>query len=336
MTKIIGKSVVLGFSFLALCTPTAATEVFFDIFYIGRSAANQTLAKTDWNSTFSTLPVAGFPEFNYLRYNYFSNFFFDSMPNTANNAAGLNTINYGWKTTGTFTPGTELGMPINSNLGVPGVSTNGTAIGSHTAIADTPVFGPVGNLGPINEAAELHGGLRSAFSFQVAGLGVRTDIARNSQVGVGLTDQTFSSDGSAASAGNDNLRLGLNRLADGRLFVQLTQLLYTGFTLIDTVLISETDVSEWDGVAAYIDLNIERYFGSNNIYANFVFSDVNFNVVGEGAFNLGGDSRATIFNGEDFTRGLFYASSPVPTPASLALLCAGLIAMARRKHSKFL
>jgi len=221
-----------------------------------------------------------------------------SAPNFANGTSATYTVT---SATGTMGPETGGKLAIDSTAGMP--NPLGFANYSQTAVLNTNTS---------TALADNSKGLKSGYTFSVLGL---FNLVQPGPVGetygIRLSDLT------AASNGVDTFNLGIRRFADNNLYVELRQVDFTGVS--STVLQAIALNSAHD----QIQLALERSsLSSNALTASFAYVDGG--VVG--AANTF-SATPTIFNGGNFTRAGFYATTPVPLPAAAWLLGSGLVAL---------
>lgn len=172
------------------------------------------------------------------------------------------------------------------------------------------------NIDPTN----LTLGLKDDDTFSVTG---RFDLILpgplTERYGIRLSDQ------SSTNVGDDVLDLSVRRRSDGTLAVQLRRLDFAGGTITN---IASTPL---DSAHDQIALTLSRLSATNDaITASFFYLD-------GGVPGLTTTFAATpdIFNGENWTRADFSASTPVPEPSVLLLLGSSLAALVGWSRKKF-
>lgn len=175
-------------------------------------------------------------------------------------------------------------------------------------------------------------GLRSGSSFTVDGL---FDLVLPTEIragfGIRLSDRLVGGSGTPPDQpGDDTIELTVRRQPDGNVYVVLRELDFAA----DTVTTYQQFLLAPGGYDQ-INLRLEHSAADNGaLLASYTLIDTDPNPAGPVtvAFDLLGGA---IFNGEDWTRPMFFAVQPVPEPMSLALFGAALagFGLARRRKT---
>jgi hypothetical protein len=168
-------------------------------------------------------------------------------------------------------------------------------------------------------------GLKRDDLIHVQGIFNLTDVTQNFEsYGVQLTDNTL-------ALGNDNITIAVGRGIDGisrmrvqeRDFSTGTIIATAGVTLVAADFLHQKIVLMIDNSAG----DLENFTGSYAFVDDGVFDTETVNPISGLTVHL--------FDGEDFTRASFFAASPAPEPATMALFGAALggLAFLRRRKS---
>lgn len=238
-----------------------------------------------------------------------------AAPPSAPNFSNGSTAVYG--TTGGFVE--PVGGPLqldSANAVNPGFSALGTPFAGNYAILHS-------NIDPTN----LTNGLKEGGSFSVNGLfDLYQPTVPLEHYGIRLTDHVGS--GPQAQAGNDVVDLQVGLSGSGTFRVALNQINFDtpSVTTLDTVTLTSALLAGVDRIALHLIVNA----------ANQTAVAASFDLLsGSTVLNtIALANTGTIFSDENWTRAEFYAATPVPEPATVALFGLGLAVagFARRRR----
>lgn len=178
-------------------------------------------------------------------------------------------------------------------------------------------------------AAAANNGIKSGHTFSVTGLfDLTLGLLNGDGYGVRFVDRD--ADGTAVGVANDFVQLGIHQTVAGT-FIRFYEQDYIEQTITTLAEIDLASILPFD--TDQIALTLERNnLDNNRITASFEFFDDGMSI-GGGAF----EGFGTLFDGENFTRAEFYATSniaevPEPNAIALMLVALGMLGAIRQRR----
>lgn len=293
---------------LALCASTAsAYDIYLDDFFITKGVTPDTPLGT-------------------------SVFFWDSFDDGIPPLTGVGGRNYATPTdvldgvsTATFGPEVNGELNLNSADGINIFLSSGDLATAQIAILQTATTGTLTSTNSLNSSETFLLGA----SFQL------TALEEGQRFGIRFQDRATN----IGVTGEDNVQLRVMGNALGETVLQMVDV---NDTTGEIFIVGETVL---DTSYGYIGLALSNGLTGNNqevlpgysyLDADGNMIDVNGNGLEDDVFTLDLAYIPTIFNGQDYTRAVFFAMEPVPEPETWAMLLAGLglIGVMRRRHAQ--